>query len=289
MKICPNCGAQMGVEVNFCTNCGTDLRNVPVTDNQGTNPTSTMSRSEMRRSAQDSQSVQSASEQAGQQQSAPNQNVQAQNGFQQAINNFDAHNMWAWFVNSWKHPTQEQTAERWYGWVTLLVEDILIGLGFFIAAHRGASMLGLAGLTFGVSIELMFFLALGELVFIGAAYLSYKVLYGHVKDFIEFSNHIVQTSNLNAIFIVLFFLFIVIFGAAGSFIGTFMLFLSFTVFEVAMTVVVLGDSNPVHDKFYGYFLFVVLQFIASTLFTTIAISIIGTQIGSTVFNMIGRY
>ena len=225
MKICPNCGAQMGVEVNFCTNCGTDLRNVPVTDNQGTNPTSTMSRSEMRRSAQDSQSVQSASEQAGQQQSAPNQNVQAQNGFQQAINNFDAHNMWAWFVNSWKHPTQEQTAERWYGWVTLLVEDILIGLGFFIAAHRGASMLGLAGLTFGVSIELMFFLALGELVFIGAAYLSYKVLYGHVKDFIEFSNHIVQTSNLNAIFIVLFFLFIVIFGAAGSFIGTFMLLL----------------------------------------------------------------
>lgn len=30
MKTCPNCGSKMDVDVNFCTNCGTDIRNVPV-------------------------------------------------------------------------------------------------------------------------------------------------------------------------------------------------------------------------------------------------------------------
>lgn len=30
MKTCPNCGAQMAASVNFCTNCGADIRNIPV-------------------------------------------------------------------------------------------------------------------------------------------------------------------------------------------------------------------------------------------------------------------
>lgn len=30
IKICPNCGAEMSADTNFCTNCGFDLRNVPV-------------------------------------------------------------------------------------------------------------------------------------------------------------------------------------------------------------------------------------------------------------------
>lgn len=30
MKTCPNCGSKMESNVNFCTNCGTDIRNVPL-------------------------------------------------------------------------------------------------------------------------------------------------------------------------------------------------------------------------------------------------------------------
>jgi hypothetical protein len=300
MKICPNCGAQMGATVNFCTNCGTDLRQVPVAQK----PEPATTRSEMRHQTE-AKAQTEAKPQATAEQAAPQQNAQAEqpaqqaapagnpSGFQQAINNFDAHNMWSWFVNSWKHPTQDQQAEKWYGWVTLLVEDLLMGLGLFIGAQRGASLLGLAADTgrfsFGVAVEVMFFLALGEFVFIGAAYLSYKIIYGHAKSFSEFTNHVVQTSNLNAIFIVLFFLFMLIFGVAGAFLGTLMLWLALTVFEIALTVVVIGDANPVHDKFYGYFLFVVLQFIAVLLFASIAGGIIGTQIGSTFTNMIGQY
>lgn len=326
MKTCPNCGAKMGADVNFCTNCGTDLRGVSVDKPANSEPT--MSRSEMKRNAANTQPVQQPVSQPTQpapqqnvqqpnpqinaqpsvQQSVPQQNVQQpvmqqnvqqnnqqyKNSFQQAVQNFDAHNMWAWFVNSWKHPSQEQTAEKWYGWVTLLVEDVIIGLGLYIAAQRGASIFGssfassTSGFTFGVAIELMFFLALGELVLIGAVYLSYKIIYGHAKDFMEFSNHIVQTSNLNAIFIVLFFLFVLIFGVSGSFLGTFMLMLAYIVFEVALTIVVVGDANPVHDKFYGYLLFVLLQMIASMLFMTMAAGIIGTQIGSDITNLISN-
>ena len=32
MKKCPKCGAQMSSDTNFCTECGTDLRNVPVSN-----------------------------------------------------------------------------------------------------------------------------------------------------------------------------------------------------------------------------------------------------------------
>lgn len=32
MKECPNCHAEMGANVNFCTNCGTDLRQVAVSE-----------------------------------------------------------------------------------------------------------------------------------------------------------------------------------------------------------------------------------------------------------------
>ena len=34
MKKCPNCGSQMENDVNFCTVCGTDIRNVFPESNQ---------------------------------------------------------------------------------------------------------------------------------------------------------------------------------------------------------------------------------------------------------------
>lgn len=30
VKTCPNCGAEMEADVNFCTECGNDIKNVPV-------------------------------------------------------------------------------------------------------------------------------------------------------------------------------------------------------------------------------------------------------------------
>lgn len=285
MKICPKCGSKMDANVNFCTTCGTDIRNIPVVSE------STTVKAEIESQAtQPSSNSQNAIENTTTSESQTN-NSAASNRISEAVQNFDAHSMWNWFVNSWKHPFAEQHAERWYGWVTLLVEDILFGLGLFIGEQRIAgatdSMLGTTNLmgdsshfSFGVALELIIFVALAQLAWIGAAYLAYKVIYGHSKDFMELTNHVVQASNLSAIFMVVYFVFMVLMGPAGAVLSSLMVILSIAFFSMALTVVVLGDANPVHDKFYGYLLFIALQFITGLILFIIISTTVASQIGS---------
>lgn len=293
MKTCPNCGAKMKADVNFCTNCGTDLRNVPV-DSEEQQPASSQ-REQQRTNPQDSnapgQNNNYGSPNNRQQYTTQQRETTGQR-FTQAIQNFDAHNMWEWFVNSWKHPFAEQNGERWYGWVTLLAEDILIGLGLFIGEQRvsgaadywyGTDWMGdSANFTFGTMIEIILFLLLIEAAWILAADLTYKVIYGRSKDFVEVTNHIVQTSNLSAIFIVVYFLFMVLMGPAGIIVSLTMLWLSAIFFGMACTVVVIGDDHPVHDKFYGYLMLIALQFITTLILGAIIGSTIASQIGSSI-------
>lgn len=301
MKTCPNCGSKMDVDVNFCTNCGTDIRNVPVD--------STMNSQEVKPEPEVQPVMQTRREQHSANQSdnsssAQNNVTQQTKSAQQTSNTqqpaFDseavkahAANMWQWFVTSWKHPFADQNGERWYGWVTLLVEDFLIGLGLFIGEQRATGavdsmlgnsnlMSGSANFTFGTVIEIILFLALAEAAWILAAHLTYKVIYGKSKDFLELTNHVVQTSNLSAIFIVVYFVFMALMGPAGIVISTIMLWLAAIFFSMALTVVVLGDQNPIHDKFYGYFLFIALQFITGVILFLIIGGTIFSQIGSSI-------
>ena len=301
MKTCPNCGSKMDVDVNFCTNCGTDIRNVPVD--------STMNSQEVKPEPEVQPVMQTRREQHSANQSdnsssAQNNVTQQTKSAQQTSNTqqpaFDseavkahAANMWQWFVTSWKHPFADQNGERWYGWVTLLVEDFLIGLGLFIGEQRATGavdsmlgnsnlMSGSANFTFGTVIEIILFLALAEAAWILAAHLTYKVIYGKSKDFLELTNHVVQTSNLSAIFIVVYFVFMALMGPAGIVISTIMLWLATIFFSMALTVVVLGDQNPIHDKFYGYFLFIALQFITGVILFLIIGGTIFSQIGSSI-------
>ncbi|QGY94650.1 zinc-ribbon domain-containing protein [Lactobacillus crispatus] len=301
MKTCPNCGSKMDVDVNFCTNCGTDIRNVPVD--------STMNSQEVKPEPEVQPVMQTRREQKSANQSETNNSVQnnsvqpdqpaqqtsniQQPAFDSEAVKAHAANMWQWFVTSWKHPFADQNGERWYGWVTLLVEDFLIGLGLFIGEQRATGavdsmlgnsnlMSGSANFTFGTVIEIILFLALAEAAWILAAHLTYKVIYGKSKDFLELTNHVVQTSNLSAIFIVVYFVFMALMGPAGIVISTIMLWLAAIFFSMALTVVVLGDQNPIHDKFYGYFLFIALQFITGVILFLIIGGTIFSQIGSSI-------
>ena len=85
----------------------------------------------------------------------------------------------------------EQDAYKWYGWITLVVEDVLVALGLFFGSLRASSSLlgndiasNTAGFTFGMAIELVFLLLLTEAAWIGAAYLAYKVIYEKSKNFL---------------------------------------------------------------------------------------------------------
>lgn len=304
MKTCPNCGSKMDVDVNFCTNCGTDIRNVPVDSTMNSQEVKTEPEVQPEQPVMQTRREQHSANQSDNSSSAQNNVTQQTKSAQQTSNiqqpAFDseavkahAANMWQWFVTSWKHPFADQNGERWYGWVTLLVEDFLIGLGLFIGEQRATGavdsmlgnsnlMSGSANFTFGTVIEIILFLALAEAAWILAAHLTYKVIYGKSKDFLELTNHVVQTSNLSAIFIVVYFVFMALMGPAGIVISTIMLWLAAIFFSMALTVVVLGDQNPIHDKFYGYFLFIALQFITGVILFLIIGGTIFSQIGSSI-------
>ncbi|MGK4034932.1 zinc ribbon domain-containing protein [Lactobacillus crispatus] len=304
MKTCPNCGSKMDVDVNFCTNCGTDIRNVPVDSTMSSQEVKPEPEVQPEQPVMQTRREQKSANQSETNNSVQNNSVQPDQPAQQTSNiqqpAFDseavkahAANMWQWFVTSWKHPFADQNGERWYGWVTLLVEDFLIGLGLFIGEQRATGavdsmlgnsnlMSGSANFTFGTVIEIILFLALAEAAWILAAHLTYKVIYGKSKDFLELTNHVVQTSNLSAIFIVVYFVFMALMGPAGIVISTIMLWLAAVFFSMALTVVVLGDQNPIHDKFYGYFLFIALQFITGVILFLIIGGTIFSQIGSSI-------
>ena len=304
MKTCPNCGSKMDVDVNFCTNCGTDIRNVPVDSTMNSQEVKPEPEVQPEQPVMQTRREQKSANRSETNNSVQNNSVQPAQPAQQTSNiqqpAFDseavkahAANMWQWFVTSWKHPFADQNGERWYGWVTLLVEDVLIGLGLFIGEQRATGavdsmlgnsnlMSGSANFTFGTVIEIILFLALAEAAWILAAHLTYKVIYGKSKDFLELTNHVVQTSNLSAIFIVVYFVFMALMGPAGIVISTIMLWLAAIFFSMALTVVVLGDQNPIHDKFYGYFLFIALQFITGVILFLIIGGTIFSQIGSSI-------
>ncbi len=73
-----------------------------------------------------------------------------------------------------------------------------------------------------------------------------------------------------------------IMGPAGIAVSVLMLWLAESVFELALMVVVLGDPNPVHDKFYGFLLFMVLQAVAGLIFVSIIGATLISQIGSSI-------
>lgn len=89
MKTCPNCGAKMEADVNFCTSCGTDIRNVPLDSVQNVEPESVVS---------DPSELERRTYRAAQ--NAESQASQALGKVSEAVKNFDKESLWKWFVTS---------------------------------------------------------------------------------------------------------------------------------------------------------------------------------------------
>ena len=121
MKECPNCHAEMGADVNFCTNCGTDLRQVAVSEEKPAPATLEP------KAAPVQEAEVKAEDQADSQASG------------QAINVLSTY--WQWLLHAWKKPAEAVAAEKWYGLTTLILEDLFFILAGLTGINKLASSL----------------------------------------------------------------------------------------------------------------------------------------------------
>lgn len=293
MKTCPNCGSKMDQDVNFCTNCGTDLRNVPL-DSEAEKVEISQTTSESPESVQPERQ---GKEVKGENSKTTKEQINSDQTTRQTVTQepsmFKVHatNMWQWFVNSWKHPFEEQQAEKWYGWVTLLVENILFILGLYICINKyaqdqlGNSDMGEAAQNivsnFSTSLlfELFLYLIITAAALIAVAYYAYKFVYGTTEQIFDFINRIVSCSNLSAVLYVLSFICLIIGSEDMLKVGIPLAGIAMAIFSLAVYTVVIGNSQPVvHDKFYGLLIVVVVQIIV--------MAILGQIFGNAVYNQI---
>ena len=302
MKTCPNCGSKMDVDVNFCTNCGTDIRNVPVDSTMNSQEVKPEPEVQPEQPVMQTRREQKSANRSETNNSVQNNSVQPAQPAQQTSNiqqpAFDseavkahAANMWQWFVTSWKHPFADQSGEKWYGWVTLLVENILLVLGLYICVNKysqsqlGDSEMGQAAQSFvtnfstSLLFELFLYLILVIAAMIAAAYYAHKFVYGPTENLFDFINRIVSCSNLSAIFYVISFICLIIGSEDMIKIGMPLASTAMVIFSLATYTVVVGDPTPaVKDKFYGLLIVVIIQLIV--------MYVLGKIFGSAVYNQI---
>lgn len=260
----------MEPDVNFCTNCGADLRNVSVVNKavpaQPTQPEkivdTTMPTRPRRRTYEENNSQDNQKTTKGKS--------------TQAAYHFDAQNMWRWFVNSWKHPFKEQKVDKWYGWVTLLVENILFALGLLIRSDNFMNFVEtfmpqnfencqipetINNSSHSLIFEFLICLILTEIITIAGAYLGHKFVYGQTENLFDFINHIVGMSNLSAIFVIAAIIFMLISGDQNTFfLALFLDCLTIVFFSLACYSVVVADKQPaIHDRFYGLLIVFVIE------------------------------
>lgn len=292
MKKCPNCGALMKSNVNFCTKCGVDLRQI---DNS---PQEATAKSE------DSHQIKGQSnsgENSEQNQAKPNvvNNEQVQESqFQQAptsTNTQEANsgssnnviqNYWQWCVDSWQHPFSEMTGESWYGWATILLDNLLIILGFYFCLKSLANGYGVgrivSGFAFSGVVSLLLFALLFEAIIIGGYYVGHYFIYGKTDGLIAFVNRGVHASNLNVILSLLVFVNLVMGPSNGPFVSV-VLFVIFSLFYMGFQVTALGENRqPIRDKMYGY----LISYLVIIVATAILFSILYNSMYQSILNQI---
>ena len=192
MKECPNCHAEMGADVNFCTNCGTDLRQVAVSEEKP---------------------VPAAPEPKA----APEVKAEGQTDGQasgQAVNVLSTY--WQWLLDAWKKPTEVVAAEKWYGLTTLILEDLFFILAVLTGMNKLASSL-IASFPYLSSIipelkssafsYVVISVVLGQVVVLAINYFAMKRFAKSEFDFFGYLNRYAHLSAYSLILNILFWLF----------------------------------------------------------------------------------
>ena len=192
MKECPNCHAEMGANVNFCTNCGTDLRQVAVSEEKPA-PAAPEPKAAP---------VQEAEVKAESQASGQAKNVLS--------------TYWQWLLHAWKKPAEAVAAEKWYGLTTLILEDLLFILAGLTGMNKLASSLitkypyfssVITKLKSSFSSYVIISVVLGQVVVLAINYFAMKRFAKSEFDFLGYLNRYAHLSAYSLILNVLFWLF----------------------------------------------------------------------------------
>ena len=234
MKKCPKCGAQMSSDTNFCTECGADLRNVPVSNESAQTtetfePNGTVENQNQQQANQNTQQTAQAQSTQQAQQPAQAQPVRRSIDTEQAKQT--AASYWKWLLGSWAHPTNtEAPTSKWFGVVSIAIEIFLFCASFFTMVQKAVAYLnqqannvsnGLAALlgqqqnnsnlihfnSFGTSFEIFIVLLLLDAAVLGAVYGINCWVFRERESFFDFINRFAHYTNVILITNLLFFLF----------------------------------------------------------------------------------
>lgn len=205
MKECPNCHAEMGADVNFCTNCGTDLRQVAVSEEKPA-PAAPEPKAAPAQEAEVKAEGQADSQASG-----------------QAENVLSTY--WQWLLHAWKKPAEAVAAEKWYGLTTLILEDLFFILAVIAGMNKLASSLEtsypflssiitesnfssiITELESSFSSYVMISVVLGQVVVLAINYFAMKRFAKSEFDFLGYLNRYAHLSAYSLILNVLFWLF----------------------------------------------------------------------------------
>ena len=201
MKECPNCHAEMGANVNFCTNCGTDLRQVAVSEEKPA-PAAPEPKAAP---------VQEAEVKAESQASGQAKNVLSSGQAKNVLSTY-----WQWLLHAWKKPAEAVAAEKWYGLTTLILEDLLFILAGLTGMNKLASSLitkypyfssVITELKSSFSSYVIISVVLGQVVVLAINYFAMKRFAKSEFDFLGYLNRYAHLSAYSLILNVLFWLF----------------------------------------------------------------------------------
>lgn len=196
MKECPNCHAEMRANVNFCTNCGTDLRQVAVSEEKPA-PAAPEPKAAPVQEAEVKVEGQADSQASG-----------------QAKNVLSTY--WQWLLHAWKKPAEAVAAEKWYGLTTLILEDLLFILAGLTGMNKLASSLitkypyfssVITELKSSFSSYVIISVVLGQVVVLAINYFAMKRFAKSEFDFLGYLNRYAHLSAYSLILNVLFWLF----------------------------------------------------------------------------------
>ena len=196
MKECPNCHAEMRANVNFCTNCGTDLRQVAVSEEKPA-PAAPEPKAAPVQEAEVKAEGQADSQASGQ--------------AKKVLSTY-----WQWLLHAWKKPAEAVGAEKWYGLTTLILEDLFFILAGLTGMNKLASSLitkypyfssVITELKSSFSSYVIISVVLGQVVVLAINYFAMKRFAKSEFDFLGYLNRYAHLSAYSLILNVLFWLF----------------------------------------------------------------------------------